>query len=243
MHNPHSWNPWIPEENFRASFAARSILVRTISPSLLRSLYTMQPAMKIFHSFSIALVASFCIAISSAKADMVTIDFDLEGWGGAAEIVVNNVGVALPDVASIDAVTIQLSHSWASDIVFTLTSPTGDVFTLAQNNGSGDDLGDGGDLLAGVANYVFVDPVNTNGTWDDALASPIPAGTYDAQTWQTGGWAAGNWLLFLEDNAGGDTGALGSISIAFTTVPVPEPCSVAWLSCVAMGLVIRRRRR
>lgn len=184
------------------------------------------------------LTAGAVLALSGAAlAQSEIIDVSVENFGGSAEVVLDTT-FDLPAIASIDMVSIDLAHSWGSDIEFILTSPGGDVFTLTDDNGSGVLLGDGGSLLAGTARYDFVMAAG-NGNWNDfAFGDTAPAGTYDADSWFGGPFAAGTWSIFLADDAGGDDGAAGRIEVAYT---VPAPASLALLGLG--GLAAARRRR
>jgi len=184
------------------------------------------------------LTAGAVLALSGAAlAQTEVIDVSVENFGNDPEVVIDTT-FDLPAIASIDMVSIDLAHSWASDIELVLTSPGGDVFTITDDNGSGVLLGDGGSLLAGTARYDFVMAAG-NGTWNDfAFGDSAPAGTYDADSWFDGPFAAGTWSISLADDAGGDDGAAGRIEIAYT---VPAPASLALLGLG--GLAATRRRR
>lgn len=185
----------------------------------------------------IALLAVVAAA-GTASADSVNFDFNLENWGGIAETVID-FDFGLGAVQSIDSVVITLAHSWASDIDFSLTSSAGTVFDLTSDNGAGVDLGDGGSLLAGVGTYTFV-MANGFGNWGQfGFNLPAPSGTYDAETWQAGPFTAGTWNILLVDDAGGDDGAVGSVTINYTAVPAPASVALLGLG----GLVATRRRR
>ena len=173
----------------------------------------------------------------AAIAQTETFELNIENFGDPAEVILDTT-FDLPAIESIDLVSIDLAHSWASDIELILTSPGGDVFTITDDNGSGVLLGDGGSLLAGVGVYDFVSAAG-NGTWDDfGFGDTAPAGTYDADSWVDGPFAAGTWSLFFADDANGDDGAVGSIRVSYT---IPAPASLALLGLG--GLAAARRRR
>lgn len=181
-------------------------------------------------------VGAILAIAGAATAQTETIVLDIENFGDPAEVVFDGT-FDLPAIQSIDMVSIDIAHSWASDIELILTSPGGDIFTITDDNGSGVLLGDGGSLLAGVGVYDFVSAAG-NGSWADFSFEPAPPGTYDADSWVDGPFDAGTWSLFLADDADGDDGAVGSIRVDYT---IPAPASVALLGLG--GLVAARRRR
>lgn len=150
----------------------------------------------------------------------------------------------LGDVESIDYVSIELSHTRADNIDFTLENVAfGSSFIFSTDNGAFSNL-------SGVYTFVSVlDPVNGgNGRWDGSVgdAGFIPDGFYDAETWlsRSGGWSAplSDWRLVLDDDRDGDGGTVGKVTIGYTSA-IPEPASVAILGLACCGLLIRRRRQ
>ena len=186
-------------------------------------------------------VLALAIAVLTAgiaKADTYTHDADLEGWGGTSGNVVTHV-FALGAVSSIDSVNIELAHSWASDIDFSLIAPNGDIFDFSSDNGPALLLGDGGSLLVGTSFYEFLESGAVDG--DSTGWGDDGGGSYNAEVWHSTGWAAGDWTLVLDDDAGGDDGAVGQINVNYTSA-IPEPASAAFLLGLS-GLVVLRRRR
>jgi len=183
---------------------------------------------------ALALVA----AAGTASADAVNFDFNLENWGAVAENVID-FDFGLGNVASIDSLTITLAHSWASDIELFLTASDASVFTMTDDLGTGVDLGDGGSTLPGVGTYTFV-ASSANGNWGDIPAFDVaPSGEYQALNWASGPFAAGTWNITLNDDAGGDDGAVGSVTINYTAVPAPASVALLGLG----GFAATRRRR
>jgi len=176
---------------------------------------------------------------SIARAELVSFTFDIENFGGTPGDVVDQ-GFNLGEVISIDSVSIDLSHSFAADIDFTLQAPDGQTFNFTSDLGGNRDLGDGGSLLAGTENYTFVEFASED--LGQAAGNPISGGTYQALEWGIGAWAPGNWQLILTDDASGDLGAVGSVAISFTGPAVPEP-SALFVVAGVMGLLGLRRRR
>lgn len=182
-------------------------------------------------------VAAILATAGAATAQSETFVLDIEGFGGSAEVLLDTT-FDLPAIDSIDSVVIDIAHSWASDIDLTLMSPGGMMFDITSDNGSGVLLGDGGSLLAGVGRYEFV-PAAGNGTWNDfGFGDSAPAGTYDAEAWVDGPFAAGTWSIFLADDAGGDDGAVGSVVVNYT---IPAPGALALLGLGGLAAVRRRR--
>jgi len=194
--------------------------------------------MKITTLTGIAAIAA--IAGSASAGGTFTVTGGIEDFGASSGNVLTEV-FALPALDSIDSVMIGLAHSWADDIELTLMAPNGDLFVMTDDEGGNNNLGDGESLLSGIASYTFVSPAG-NGTWTDVNGdfdnAPIPGGTYDAAVWFAGGYDAGDWTLTLNDDAGGDDGAVGDIKVSYT---VPTPGAVALLGLG--GLAATRRRR
>ena len=106
----------------------------------------------------------------------------------------------------ISNVTIDLTHTWDSDLEIDLISPSGTVWDLSSDNGGAGD---------NYTNTVFEDgnPSITTGT------APF-TGSFQAEqgplnTGFAGEAVNGNWTLSICDDAGGDSGNLLSFSIAF----------------------------
>ncbi|MEO1278924.1 MAG: hypothetical protein AAFV77_08215 [Planctomycetota bacterium] len=70
----------------------------------------------------------------AAVAQTETIVLDIENFGDPAEVVFDGT-FDLPAIDSIDMVSIDLAHSWGSDIELILTSPGGDIFTITDDLG------------------------------------------------------------------------------------------------------------
>ncbi len=109
-----------------------------------------------------------------------------------------------PNLSIVDVnVTINITHTWVSDLDITLTSPTGTIVDLSTGNGSSDD------------NY-------TNTVFDQEADDPITGGTApftgsfipegDLSTIY-GELSAGDWLLTVTDTENGDGGSLDEFTL------------------------------
>jgi MYXO-CTERM domain-containing protein len=213
---------------------------------------------KAFGLIALALVAG------AANADIYT-----GGAGGAIPdnspagvsglLTATNVGS--PTISSFNSLTIRMGHTWAGDLVITLTSPAGttaDVIvrsgvTTATGFGNSGNFGSSSSSTApGLADYTFV----IGGGALTAVSGLIPAGTYGTFSAANGTVVApgatglsfaafngenlnGNWTLTARDLAAGDTGTIDSWSMDITSVPTPGALALVGLG----GLVAARRRR
>lgn len=111
----------------------------------------------------------------------------------------------------IQSVTLNVTHTWNSDVVLSLQDPSGTVIVLLA-----DDKGGNGD---GFANVVLIDgapalPVENmdltgNYAPDESFAA-FNAASISAD---------GDWVLLVCDDAGGDVGSLDDWSITFAPAP------------------------
>ncbi len=133
----------------------------------------------------------------------------------------STIVVADPGIVGDVNVTIDLTHTWDSDLDLFLIGPNGTRVELSTDNGSSSD------------NY-------TNTVFDDEAATAITAGTAPF----TGSFrpegslatldgipAAGSWTLEITDDTGGDSGQLLGWSILITT-----PGGYACNACAAPPL-------
>lgn len=183
------------------------------------------------------LVASAVALAGGSNAATVQFDYDIEDFGDDPTTVLTEV-FSLPGVASINSVSIELSHSYTGDMLFTLVGPDGDLYNLLNGSGGAAAFGDGTEFLTGLETYTFVDVGGADGVipFD---TSPVPGGTYDAYAWGDGS-EAGDWTMVLDDRFGGDDGAVGSIVIDYTAIPEPSTSLLGGLAALAL---LRRRRK
>ncbi|MEM7453724.1 MAG: PEP-CTERM sorting domain-containing protein [Planctomycetota bacterium] len=195
--------------------------------------------MKVLHT-SLAVLAAM-VMCCAANADTFTYSPNVDSVDSG---VVDDSTFALPEVASINSISIDIAHTWGADLEITLTSPSGDTFVPMFDDvsagGSGNfDMGvvAGDGSLGNVATYTFVESGGLT-EYTDVFSG---GGTYNANTWGVnGGEAAGNWNLLIFDDAGGDVTSIGSVTIDFS--PIPEPAT-AGLVAGLFGLVALRRRK
>lgn len=169
---------------------------------------------------------------------------------GSASSTINVVNVANPTIVSVNSVTVNVSvaHTWVGDITLILTAPNGDDCQLMRRPGTSG-VGNSGDWLVGA--HVFVAsggatiPNTGNmapGTWNrtnnaGSTSTPPPPDPDDYSVF-VGDNLNGLWRLTARDDAGGDTGSIGSWSLDITSIP--EPTSLGLLGLGALALLRRR---
>jgi len=215
-----------------------------------------------------ALLRSKCLrlagpAIAMAVTPLVASATTYTSPGGAildnATLTIPFVVVDAGNVTHIDLTLTGLTHSWAGDIIATLTKTAGPSADIMRRIGAttSSGLGDSSDF-GGTYRFIDtgVDPV------PPLVALPatgvLPSGDYWATTLGTvttsgnkvtldavfgGTLAAGTWTLSISDNAGGDTGSLTSATLNVVTGGItPEPTTMGALFVAGAGLLARRRR-
>lgn len=104
-------------------------------------------------------------------------------------------------------VTLDITHTWNSDLLFGLANPNGDIIILSnRNGGSGDNYAD----------TVFDDDADTaiaDGTspFAGSFMPEEPLSTFNFDN--TGMTAAGTWTFLILDQAAGDTGTVNYFTL------------------------------
>ncbi len=176
--------------------------------------------------------------------------------GMTGTLAASNAGA--PVITAFNSLTIRMGHSWAGDLVITLTSPAGttaDVIvrsgvTTATNFGNSGNFGTSSSTTAGLADYTFVlggaalptsavIPAGTYGTFSRANPTVVATGATGLSFAAfTGENLNGNWILSVRDFGNGDIGNVDSWSMDITSVPTPGA-----LALVGMGGMVATRRR
>ena len=139
-------------------------------------------------------------------------------------ITVTDIGT-IGDGATLENITIDITHTFSSDLDISLVSPAGTELIIAQDlGGSTDDayngtmFADGGDDISGATAPFGVGPyMAIGGTFADA---------FDGES------ITGEWILKVCDDAGGDTGQVLQFSMSICVPPTNDECENAYaLSC------------
>ena len=189
----------------------------------------------------IAIAATAAVA-GIASADTLVVPVNVE-WP-TSQTLFTTVSFALPDVVSIDSITIDMAHTWGAELIVAVTGDTnGSVFDLLNENNAANsgnyDLGlvGGSGALANVAPYEFLE----TGTAVGSIQSTGFLGGLSglqANAWTGGALAADTYTLSISDTVVGDGGGIGNLTITYT---IPAPGAMALLGLA--GLAGTRRRR
>ena len=174
------------------------------------------------------------INCDSTAYDSTAVPFDIDGAGTTTAdcanapneipITVTEFGT-IGETANFENVTIDIAHTWSSDLDISLVSPSGTEIILAQDlGGSSDDayngtvFEDGGaDITAATAPFDMGPYAPVGGTFADA---------FDGES------ISGEWILKVCDDAGGDSGQVLQFSMSICTPPSNDDCEFAVaLSC------------
>jgi hypothetical protein len=141
--------------------------------------------------------------------------------GGASSSIVITDGGQIEDL---DLVLTDINHTWLGDLIITLThEDSGTAWNISNRAGQleGGDEEFGFDIdLDGT---YTIDDKSTSGSFHDQISlegGVLPPGDYNSLGSLSnfdGLDIAGTWTLLISDNAGGDTGELGSWSLLAET--------------------------
>ena len=196
--------------------------------------------MKTLCHLSILLLAVFLSNHSHADIYFFDVDVDSQEVGTYVDVNFN-----LKKIASIDSVTIELSHTWGGDLDIVLTAPDNSQYSLMLDETAGPNAGNfdlgqtaNNGSLANVAPYTFVPSSALN--WVGPLST---TGTYNSNSWASGPHEAGSWNFTIVDDALGDVGSVGQVAVEYTAfIVVPEP-TIGGLLLFGCGLFLARRRK
>lgn len=190
---------------------------------------------------SSAVIAALGLS-TGAHADSISGEINAEWFFPAPIFAV----FSLPEVQSIDSVTIELAHGNGNglflyymdaaevvgelDFEFMVEETAGGIPSFSMGLAPGDTT------LANVAAYTFVPP--GTGGQIDFTAPHTFSGTFDANFWTTGPLAAQEYALIIGDTSFFKGGAAGSWTVNYTPIPGPGV-----LGAFALAGLVRRRRR
>jgi len=140
--------------------------------------------------------------------------------GASSSIVITDSGA----IEDLDLVLSEMNHTWLGDLIITLTHvDSGTAWNITNRAGQleGGDEEFGFDIDLG-GTYT-IDDESTSGSFHDQIGFEgglLPPGDYNSLGSLSnfdGLDIAGTWTLLISDNAGGDTGELGSWSLLAET--------------------------
>lgn len=174
---------------------------------------------------------------STAKADTLVVPVN-HSWASTTLFTVN---FDFPDnggmIESIQSISIDITHTFASDLGFKLFAPDGSIFNLIDTRSAGGGLDINGlTWVESGGATPYQDNLAPFGVVDN-----IP---YNAVSWGSGGpYAKGGWAVQIEDDFAGDGGTVNSVTIEFNkTNVIPEPVSALVLLGLGTVVAVRRRR-
>jgi subtilisin-like proprotein convertase family protein len=141
------------------------------------------------------------------RAHPATVSFTVNLPGYAAAVTFSIDGTAC--TATAGATTVGIDHTFVSDLVATLTNPSGTTVTLFEHDGGG-----GNNLCQAVFDDAAADPFSDA----DGDAAPF-TGTWRPDQPLAGLLAApvtGTWKLTVADTARADTGSIRAVSLHIT---------------------------
>jgi len=125
------------------------------------------------------------------------------------------MGIAMDPSTLISGVEVyvDITHTWQGDLIVNLTSPSGTTVTLHNRTGGSDD--------------------NIQGWYPSELTPEGDLGAFIGEP------AAGDWTLWVSDNAGADTGTLNEWCLKLIySVPVPNDAAAMSASSGSSGVVL-----
>jgi PKD repeat protein/subtilisin-like proprotein convertase family protein len=137
---------------------------------------------------------------------------------GIKDTLVISGGPTIMNGSSIVHVCIDMAHTWASQVSFTLISPSGTALDLCSNNGGFGDNFTGMCFTSGAVTNITAGFPPFTGNW-------IPEGPGGFNVFN-GENSNGNWVLQVVDNTSGETGFLSQWSIEIQH----EPFTLSWSS-------------
>jgi subtilisin-like proprotein convertase family protein len=190
------------------------------------------------YAFNVASTSSFVCAPNGSGAGLVP-PIGTGGGGTWPDVLPPNpytsTYLATPPQGSTRIASVELTfaqqHTWAGDLFFVLTDPTGGRHNLLHRLGSnGQSVGLNCDF---DGSYSIVS--NTGVAWPTvcAVSGDIPVGSYDQSfgAWPNGSngifntplesipVSGGDWNLSIYDWAGGDVGVIGDWKLCFDVTP------------------------
>ncbi len=144
-----------------------------------------------------------------------------------------NVAGAGPFLCGFNSTTF-ITHTFAGDLDFTLTSPAGTVVTLSTDNGGSNDNVFNGTLwddAAGATNPpgAVTDNVFANLVVETPLVAEEALGAFLGEN------PNGNWTLAVSDDTGADTGTLNSWLLTATTCGCVQACVITAPADITVG--------
>ena len=182
-----------------------------------------------FLTTSLAVLAMVAMSCASANADTATIDIS-SSWGASPGTGSASGSFGTLNIASINSISVDVSHTWQGDLDFTLTGPDGSAFVIESVGGSAD-LGVTGSGAPGdEATYTFTDGA---ASWA-GLGGGASGGALAGRS------GNGEWSVTIDDPVGGDGGSVTFVTIDFNAIPEP---ATTGLVAGLFGLVALRRRK
>ena len=160
------------------------------------------------------------------------------GTGGCTVVTEFNNTVANTTTA-VASVKINLTHTWDSDLELYLQAPNGQRIALSTGNGgsaanfTNTVFQDGAPSITGGA-APFTGTYAPEGAVGGSCADPAAGTIGTLAAFTAGAGLNGVWKLRINDNAGGDSGAMIAWSITF--VAAPDPCVFTCPAAIAYNL-------